>query len=308
MNLASIPVDLVNPGQVFGCLGFMEAALAVCGSARAVYDWSDAEDSRFYLEVPGEMSGFETVLRFLADAEVVSQSPNADLSTDKWKQNNKKKISTEHPATASSSSRQFPIASPDSPATLPAVLRAGNQSIAIYHWGDTTIRDNVKFWAGSGGYPGAVLLKDALDLVRDRLVECADDPFAVSVAQKNSFRFDWRRDYIALDAGFSLNAHEHIIPQGYPLVEIMAAIGVSHARPRRATPHDKLHYQYTVMGRANTQSAITEMLLPPALLRAALGGIDNIPFATRRFEIFLGWPGREGDARCITRVIEETAI
>lgn len=33
MGQAIIPVDLRNPGQVFACLGFLEAADVLCGPA-----------------------------------------------------------------------------------------------------------------------------------------------------------------------------------------------------------------------------------------------------------------------------------
>ena len=33
MAESSIPVDLFNPGQVFACLGFLEAADVLCGHA-----------------------------------------------------------------------------------------------------------------------------------------------------------------------------------------------------------------------------------------------------------------------------------
>ncbi|GAB4557460.1 MAG: hypothetical protein Tsb0020_01660 [Haliangiales bacterium] len=303
MSLASIPVDLFNPGQVFGCLGFMEAAIELCGSARATYDWSDPRQSRFHLDVPGDANGFETVLRFLAEATVSSQAPfsEPDLATEKWN------VDTVRPDPAPASGRyRFPIAVPSSPATLPAVLRTSAHAISLYHWGDTTQRDNVKFWAGSGGYPGAAFLRDALDLIRARLLDCADDPFAVSASQPSSFRFDWRRDYIPMDVGFSLNAHSHIVPLGYPIVEIMAAIGLTHARPLRPKRQNKLHYRYAVIGRADAACPTEESLLPPALLRATLGGLVKMPFATRRFEMSLGWPGQENQARCITNVIEET--
>ncbi len=65
----------------------------------------------------------------------------------------------------------FPIKEPNSPATLPAILthrisENKRQEIVIDHWGDASVRDNVKFWTGSGGYPGVALARDAVDLFR----------------------------------------------------------------------------------------------------------------------------------------------
>lgn len=66
---AAIPVDLLNPGQVFACLGFMEAADILLGDAAGGFDWSDDTNTRFALRAEGERNPFETVLEFLAEAE-----------------------------------------------------------------------------------------------------------------------------------------------------------------------------------------------------------------------------------------------
>jgi CRISPR-associated protein Csx14 len=159
-----------------------------------------------------------------------------------------------------------------------------------------TGRDSVKFWAGSGGYPGAALMADALNLVRSRIVDAAADPFSLSAPQSSSFRFDWRRDYIPMDVGFSPNDHGELTMLGFPLVEILATVGLSNARPERM---NKLAYRYGVIG-----VAVTEDLYDPALLRASLGAAV-LPFQQRIFRMNLGWPGQENQARCITEVFEE---
>ena len=53
MAEASIPADLLNPGQVFACLGFLEAADGLCGEARGGFDWRGSDGVRFYLEASG---------------------------------------------------------------------------------------------------------------------------------------------------------------------------------------------------------------------------------------------------------------
>ena len=129
----------------------------------------------------------------------------------------------------------------------------------------------------------------------------ADAPFSLAAEQSSSFRFDWRRDYVPIDAGFSPNAHNDITMQGYPVVEVMAAIGLTHARPLR---RDKLNYTYGLAGVFGTD------LYDPIFLRAALGA-QRAPFAGmpfRRFHMQLNWPGQEGQARCITNVIEENSL
>ena len=288
MAEARIPVDLANPGQVFACLGFLEAADILVGDAEGGFDWSNEAAVAFRLRAKGDGSPVAAVLEFLRDAEVRSLAPaDSQQSTEKWQ------VET----IRSSPEDPFPYPEPSSPATLPAVLSvAGKPGIQIDHWGDATRRDNVKFWAGAGGYPGAALARDALALVRGQIEEVAAEPFSLSAMQSSSFRFDWRRDYIPIDVGFSPNAHGALDMVGYPLVEVLAAIGLGNARPERL---DKLTYRYAVVEARGKQP-----LIAPALLRAALG-CTELPFPRRIFRMRLGWPGQENQARCITNVIEE---
>ena len=294
MAQASIPVDLFNPGQVFACLGFLEAADKLHGNARGGFSWHTGETTYFSLSANNDGNPFQTVLEWLASVQTISIAPEgAVLSTAAWN----------IPTTTLPADSAFPISLPDSAATLPVVLKGQCDERAVQlkvdHWGDTTIRDNAKFWAGSGGYPGAALFRDALDLVRNDLVGAADDPFSVAKPQSSSFRFDWRRDYIPLDLGFSPNEHSNLTMVGYPIVEMLASIGLTNARPKR-TERSKLEYRYSVLG-----IATPDELYDPIFLRAALGG-TAMYFPHRDFMMQLGWPGQENQARCITNVIEET--
>lgn len=286
MAEASIPVDLFNPGQVFACLGFLEAAEVLLGDAEGGFDWSDETDTRFHLRAAENDNPVEAVLRFLAKAEVKAIAPHGSKNrTEKWK------VTT----IPLKQGEPFPYPDPSSPATLPTRLEANGKAILLDHWGDATTRDNVKFWAGMGGSPGAALTARALELVRDRIGEAIADPFALSAQQSSSFRFDWRRDYISLDAGFSPNDHGNIKMMGFPLVELLAAIGLSHARPQRL---EKLDYRYGVVGGSG------QISLDSVFLRAALG-CSALPFQQRTFRMRLGWPGQENQARCILDVTED---
>jgi len=286
MAESRIPVDLFNPGQVFACLGFMELADVLLGDAEAGFDWGDTQ-SEFWLATKSDEEPFKSSIAFVMDAHLQAVSPASHLSTKKWK------VETREIGTDVA----FPFPRPDSPATLPIELSKDGKAFQVNHWGDATVRDNVKFWAGAGGYPGAALWRDAVDLVKDRAVAAHTDPFALAAPQSSSFRFDWRRDYIPLDAGFSPNEHPDMDMVGYPLVELFAAIGLSHARPQRL---NKLLYRYGVLGNGTKCGE----RFPPPLLRAALGAQD-MPFPQRRFRMNLGWPGKENQARCITAVTEE---
>lgn len=293
MAESTIAVDLRNPGQVFACLGLLEAAEILLGHAVGVFAWETGREETFRLAACGEEQPAARVMRFLDEAEVVARAPHGSKNFDKWLPAWGKREFDRLGAA-------FPFPDPDSLATLPAVLRdSAGTEIGVDYWGDATRRDNVKFWAGAGGYPGAAILRDALELAGGKLREYDSVPFSLSDAQSSSLRFDWRRDYIPIDVGFSLNNHKSgipIVPVGFPLVEILAAVGMTYARPARI---ERLVYRYGVIG--------GDHLLDPMILRAALGAesppVPGLPF--RRFCMRLDWPGKAGQARCITRVTEE---
>lgn len=289
MAEALIPVDLLNPGQVFACLGFMEAAEVLCGPCEGKFGYRSKESSvDFALKVDGEQNPVLETLRFLHRADVEAAAPQgSDISTKKWDVD-----------TVTRCDATFPGAFPDSPAALPLLLKTEEHSVAVEHWADGSDRDNVKFWAGAGGYPGAALARDALKLVQNlgdnALADAAMNPFDVSAPQSSSFRFDWRRDYIPLDVGFSPNAHGDIEMVGYPIVELLAAIGMQNARPARIDARNKLAYRY----------GVSNATLPTVFARAILGG-ESLGFPIRLFRMRLGWPGQEGQARCIIDAQEE---
>lgn len=297
MAEAFVPVDLLNPGQVFACLGFVEAAEILLGDAQGVFDWTEPSETKFRIRASGNVSPVRCVLEFLGRAEARAVALVGTTNAEKWIQ------SWGPDPLLRERSSGYPYPDPDSPATLMCILADGEHTLMLDHWGDVTRRDNVKFWAGARGYPGAALARDALDLVRDRVSDAENDPFGLSAVQSSSFRFDWRRDYIPIDLGFSLNDQSNIHCVGYPLVELLATIGLSHARPRRPEPRNKLVYEYAVIGRERHEN---DFWFNPDILRPALG-LTPFPFPTRRFRMLLNWPGQEGQARSITTVIEESA-
>jgi CRISPR-associated protein Csb3 len=301
MAEASIPVDLLNPGQVFACLGFMEAAEILCGpcEGRFAYDGSESQ-TLFVMRVSGTDDPVLQALRFLVAAEVKEVAPmgwSVPLARKKKETDEKyARRLAEHKAWLDRIERSpaFPSSGPESPATLIAALRAGGKEIALDYWTDGSSRPGVKFWAGAGGYPGTDLTRDALSLIR--ALGAAQDPFRFWAPQSSSFRFDWRRDYIPIDAGFSPNEHSGGIEMvGYPVVELLAAVGMQNARPALIDPRNKLAYRY----------GVSNAMLPTVFVRAVLGG-EGLGFPIRLFRMRLGWPGQEGQARCIIDAQEET--
>ena len=296
MAESSIEVDLLNPGQVFACLGILEVADSLLENTTATFDWREDPNTVFRIHADGEEAPSNRVMRFLEEAEIKSYAPRGTKNLEKWK------ASWGAPPSRDEERDDSSVPSQDSPATVPVYLQdeCGN-IVHIDHWGDGTRRDKVKFWAGAGGYPGAAILRDALEIVRGKIQQHAYNPFELSGVQTNSFRFDWRRDYIPIQVGFSPNKHDNIQMVGFPLVEILAAIGLTHARPRRDS---QLKYFYSVLGSSD------QTYLDPIFHRAALGAksspVPGRPF--RCFTMYLGWPGQEGQARCITEVYEEEIV
>ncbi len=295
MAESSIPVDLLNPGQVFACLGILEATEVLLGNARAAFDWSGTRETTFSVVASGEEPPVGRVLRLLEDAEVIARAPHGSQSLEKWK-----------PKWGASefdrSGDPFPFPDPGKHDVLPAVLRGqAGEAIAVEYWGDATRRDNVKLWGGMGGKPGAALLGEALALARGRVQDVILDPFSLDAPQSSSFRFDWRRDNIPVQDGFSVNKHDSIRMVGFPVVEILAAVGLTHARPMRS-PTSKFEYRYGVLGR-NEEGQV----LDPVFHRAALGlgrtPIPSLPF--RCFVMRLELPAQGGHDRSITQVLEE---
>lgn len=302
MASSTIPVDLLNPGQVFACLGFMEAAEILCGPCEGGFDYEQLDtQTTFSIHTTGSAEPVAAVVKFLARAEARALVPkDSKLSTEQW--------SIEMVTPSGAGSHFFPSFPPDSPAALPIVLTDGSNQVPVDHWADgpASGRDNVKFWAGAGGYPGAALARDALQVLQgfgdNALAAAMAEPFSLSAPQSSSFRFDWRRDYIPLDAGFSPNMHGSVQMVGYPLVELLAAIGLQNARPERPDPRNKLSYRY----------GVSNLRLPTAYVRVVLGTqplwrnpVQSFPLRT--FRMRLGWPGQEGQARCIIDAQEEFA-
>ena len=288
MAVTDIPVDLLNPGQVFACLGFLEAADTLLGDAQGRFESNGTSSARFFMQAKTRSNPFEEVLEFLCAAKAYATvSAGSRHTTEKWGV----------PTLIMENDAPVPMPDPKTPATLPAQLKdATGRQLTIGHWGDMTARDTVKFWAGAGGYPGAALARDALGLIRDLPRTAINDPFSFGAHQSSSFRFDWRRDYISMNVGFSPNEHGEMTMLGYPLVELLAAIGLENARPERV---HKLEYRYGVI-----ESFEESCLLSPALFRAALG-CASLPFPLRTFRMRLDWPGQENQARCIADVFEE---
>lgn len=293
MAEARIPVDLLNPGQVFACLGFLEVADALIGDAQGGFDWSDESDVRFMLRSAGTRNPVEVALAFLARASVVALAPKGSGQADKW--GVATHIDEDFVFSVSPTVREGKKRIPIKESALPIRLSAGDEAlISVSHWADVENgRRPLKMWGGDAGKSGASRMNDLLDaarpLIKANLVAASADPFCIASAI-GGFRLDMHRDYVPIDIGFSLNAHKgNIEAMGHPIVEIMAVIGLEHARPAGI---DRLVYRYGAW----------RGMLDPTLARPTLG-CASMACEVRIFLSQLGEPNKY--ARSIRHVTEE---
>lgn len=240
MGEASIPVNLFNPGQVFASLGFLEAADVLMGDAEGGFDWSNEADVRFRLRAAGERNPVEVTLEFLASSHAEEVLPTETAPSPK-----------------------------DDEKRRPALLRGvGDETICVGHWADGSSRDDFKqsggqqipikiIQTGQAGRPS--LMKEIMDLWTERRQALVERPFDQLRPMGGSLKFDARAAWKDRDVGYSLDKQKQLIATS-PVVELVAAIGLEHSRPR-IDERDRLQVKYGVWS----------PLAPPALARAALG-------------------------------------
>ena len=274
MGTSDIPVDLANPGQVFACLGFLEAADVLCGPAEGGFRC--AAEECFVLAADGADDPVREVLAFLATAEVTAAAPAGWQTPD---------------GLDIRELDGFPAPEADKMA-LPLVLGGDNgPDIPLGHWADGSSRESFKLYAGNRS--AVKIASDMIALIaalwRDRRDEVVRDPLNTLCAMGGSFNFDPRGAWTAIDAGYSPNEHRHKVAAS-PVVEVLAAWGLEHARPME-------------VGRRRVGYAAWQELLPPVLARAVLSGVATaIP--VRRFTFDLALSGKN---KVVQFAVEEAA-
>ncbi len=268
MGEFSIPVDLFNPGQVFACLGFLEAADVLCGDAEGGFDWSNESDVKFCLRTAGNKNPFATVLAFLTEAEFEAEVPEGRCS-------NEKELGQELRKRRKSS--VFPSALPDKDSALPVRITGNNKKqIVLGHWADGSGRNKFKLYAGnrSAFSIATVMQKSLLELWKEGQDELVIRPFDITTSMSGSFNFDPRGAWTTIDAGYSPNRQGHRV-EASPVVEILAAWGLENARPDE---FETRKVRYAAWG----------LVLPPMLARVAfIGGVAVVPMKRFRFELYM---------------------
>lgn len=304
---ATIPVNLKSPGQVLACMGFLEAAEVLLGGVEAHFDWSEAQ-ATFVLRADGDKNPFEVVLEFLAKAQIIELTPlgyveggaadgdDGDAEEEDATPGEPEDAEgSEGDDTSSVHGRAtmpaFPSAEGDRNA-LPVQLLDDGRRLTVSHWADGSSRDDFKLYSGNRsanriatqmlqGVRAKPKRNQTIGDLRNRGLQqiwleqreaLLQAPFDVVTPMGGSFNFDPRGAWTAIDAGYSPNTQKDGIAAS-PVVEILAAIGLEHARPDRYETR-KVRY------------AVWRHPLPTMLARAVLAGAElSVPM--RRFEFAL---------------------
>lgn len=291
-------------------MGFLEGAEVLCGGVQAHFDWREA-GARFVLCAEGNNDPFQVVLDFLATAKVIEVTPvgyveggAADGDEEEEREATPSDIEDgEESESDDASDEQGRVTAPAFPAgegdrnALPIQLVADGRRLYVSHWADDSSRDQFKLYSGNRSAKRIVTqmlqgvrakpkknqaigdlknrgLRQLWQEQRDALLKA---PFDVVTPMGGSFNFDPRGAWTAIDAGYSPNTQKDGVAAS-PVLEILAAIGLEHARPNE---YETRKVRYGVWGSA----------LPPILARAALAGaVLTAPM--RRFEFELALSGK----------------
>lgn len=307
---SSIPVDLKSPGQVLACMGFLEAAEVLLGGVEAHFDWSEAQ-ATFVLRADGDSNPFAIVLEFLSKAKISELAPigyveggaadgddsgEEDASASEPEDHDNGDDDNSGVVQGRVTTPAFSSGEGDRNA-LPIQLVDAGRRLTVSHWADGSSRDDFKLYSGNRSAnriatqmlqgvrakpkknqsTGELRNRGLQQLWQEQRKALLEAPFDVVTPMGGSFNFDPRGAWTAIDAGYSPNTQKDGIAAS-PVVEILAAIGLEHARPNQ---YETRKVRYAVWGHP----------LPPMLGRAALVGTD-LKLPMRRFEFDLDLSGK----------------
>jgi len=306
---ASIPVDLKNPGQVLACVGFLDVAEVLLGSADAHFNWGSTT-VQFVLAADGDRNPFEVVLDFLATAKVVELAPigyvegGAADGDDEGDDDAVPAAVEDESGEASDDPHEDVGDTPGRRATsvfpsgdgernaLPIQLVNGVRALTVSHWADRSSRKDFKLYSGNrsanriatqmlqgvrakpkkGQFVGDIKALGVSQLWQEQRDALLEAPFDMVTSMGGSFNFDPRGAWTSIDAGYSPNTQKDGVAAS-PVVEMLAAIGLEHARPDEYEPRK---VRYAVWGHP----------LPPMLARVALAGAElKVPMRRFGFEL-----------------------
>ncbi len=292
------PLDPTNPGEVFACLGFLEAAEVLWPGSSGGFVWS-ADSVDFVLCAPGEQPPVEGVLRFLVEAEMRRCAPRAYTEPAPQGRGRRRRTAAgprEEGGGDLPLERVETFPAPEAKVdgkTLPVLLQRGDCRLGLSCWCDASSREPFKLFAGQQRAPTIAsemraLVRDLWQREREALTE---RPFATRVAMGGgSFKLDARKSWTAADAGYSPDEQGYAVAAS-PVVELLGAAGLEHARPQAVGQRAALQFRYGVW---------RGTVLPP-LARAALAAVPAAgPLRLYRFGL-----QRAGQNKVVTFAQEE---
>ncbi|HWP01835.1 MAG TPA: type I-U CRISPR-associated protein Cas8c [Gemmatimonadaceae bacterium] len=288
MTTASIPVDVSNPGQVFACLGFLEVASVLLGNAEGGFEWSAQSSARFEIAAEGEEGDdnpFRVVLDFLVNGDLKLLVPTGYSAPKAVARNVAEKL----PMVTSTT---YPAADVEH-LVLPVRFERNGRAFDMSHWCDSSSRNQFKLFAGQQRSAAIVkLMVDHLKLLwRASSTALTRDPLGMTLPLGGStFKLDARKAWTTIDIGYSPDEQAHHV-EASPVVELLGAIGLEHARPDEYEPR-KVRY------------GVWERRLPSMLARAALGG-SYVGVRLRVFRFTLDLAGKN---KIVTFAEEETSL
>lgn len=298
----SIPVDLKSPGQVLACMGFLEAAEVLLGGVEAYFDWSEAQ-ATFVLCADGDKNPFEVVLEFLSRATISELTPigYVEGGAADGENNGEEDAMSSEPEDSAESDDDDPgevqgrVTTPAFPSgegdrnALPIQLVDNRHRITISHWADGSSRDPFKLYSGnrSARLIASNMIEAMRSLWRTEHANLLKIPLDVVMPIKGKFNFDSRAGWVAMDAGYSPKEQGHGVDAS-PVVELLAALGLEHARPMVVVTTDA-GLRKTLYGKATY--AVWGQPLPPMLARAALADAA-LNLQKRRFSFDLRVSGK----------------
>lgn len=232
-----VPIDTHNPGQVLACLGLMELTEILVGDAEGFFTEDRHGQTIFRLSGASSQPPLENSLNFLNQCSIIPFHP--ENQAGKWPED-------------STSSPVYPSAT-GKVTERPICLRTPNHSILMTHWACGDGRETCKTFAGR--QDSLQLVEKIMDSFKnlfenthsDLSEPFTHDPFNQLTILETCFSFDARGGHDALRIGTSLDTQK-IPVKISPLIELLAPIGLEHARPeilshgefRYATWHHKL--------------------------------------------------------------------
>ncbi len=305
MAEASIPVDLLNPGQVFACLGFLEAVDKLLGDAEGGFDWSNETRVRFTLRADSRDNPFGEVLRWLASAEIMECVPPGHVDPTPV---GERSATDEDDSTAASAGplelETYPSRVDEAMARPLRLHCPGGVGVELGHWADGSGRSRFKLYSGNRSACGiaTAMLRGIADLWAAEPVELAARPFEVLMPLGGSFNFDARSAWTAMDTGFSIDRQKKkgniIGVEASPVVQLLAAWGLEHARPTEL--RSRRGDEVADGGRWVRYGAWSTRVLP-MLARPALAGLSvGVPIRS-----FLFRPRLSGKNKIVTFAQEE---